>query len=153
MNELAPRRSPARARLRALALLLGSGLLLAPGARAEHPRIYALTGAHIVVAPGNVVEDGTVVLRDGRIEAVGAEIAIPPDAEVLQSLERVGNPEGSRSASESPTVLSEPARPRVSIQGRAGRFRDPRIRRRHPGFRPAGSPASARTHPAREPCA
>ena len=41
---------------------------------------YALVNARILVAPGNVIERGTVVLRDGRIEEVGPEIAAPSDA-------------------------------------------------------------------------
>jgi hypothetical protein len=49
-------------------------------AYAERPRIYALTNAKIVVAPGKTIEKGTIVLRDGLIEAVGENITIPPDA-------------------------------------------------------------------------
>jgi imidazolonepropionase-like amidohydrolase len=44
-----------------------------PLARAD----YALTNVRIVTAPGRVVERGTVVLRDGRIAAVGANVPIP----------------------------------------------------------------------------
>ncbi|KAF0249465.1 MAG: Amidohydrolase [bacterium] len=49
-------------------------------AYAERPRIYALTNAKIVVAPGKVINKGTIILRDGLIEAVGENIPIPPDA-------------------------------------------------------------------------
>lgn len=42
------------------------------------PRVdYALTNVRIVTAPGKVIERGTVVTRDGRIVAVGANVAIP----------------------------------------------------------------------------
>jgi len=41
---------------------------------------YALVNARILVAPGNVIERGTVVFRDGRIEDVGPGIAAPSDA-------------------------------------------------------------------------
>lgn len=44
------------------------------------PRIFALTGATVMASPGNTLERGTVVLRDGLIEAVGADVAIPSDA-------------------------------------------------------------------------
>jgi imidazolonepropionase-like amidohydrolase len=44
-----------------------------PLARAD----YALTNVRIVTAPGRVVERGTVVMRDGRIAAVGANVAVP----------------------------------------------------------------------------
>jgi imidazolonepropionase-like amidohydrolase len=50
-----------------------------PGA----PNIIAITDARIVLASGNVVEKGTLVLRDGRIEAVGAGVAAPPDARTI----------------------------------------------------------------------
>ncbi len=49
-----------------------------PGRAAAAPRVdYALTNVRIVTAPGRVIERGTVVTRDGRIAAVGANIAIP----------------------------------------------------------------------------
>jgi imidazolonepropionase-like amidohydrolase len=38
---------------------------------------YALTNVRIVTAPGKVIERGTVVFVDGRITAVGANVAIP----------------------------------------------------------------------------
>ena len=44
---------------------------------------YALVNARILVAPGNVIERGTVVFRDGRIEDVGPGIAAPSDAVLL----------------------------------------------------------------------
>ena len=46
------------------------------------PKVHALTGARIVTAPGRVIEKGTVVLRDGIIEAVGAKVTVPADARV-----------------------------------------------------------------------
>ena len=41
---------------------------------------FAIENARIVQAPGRVIDSGTVVIRDGLIEAVGADIAIPYDA-------------------------------------------------------------------------
>jgi hypothetical protein len=41
---------------------------------------YALTNARIVVAPGKVIEHGTVIIRDGRIAAVGANVTVPAGA-------------------------------------------------------------------------
>ena len=49
-------------------------------AKAEAPQVHALTGVRIVVAPGEVLESGTVVIRDGVLTAVGADIEIPADA-------------------------------------------------------------------------
>jgi hypothetical protein len=75
MSELSPRAPRA-----ALALVV---LALATAARAEAPRIHAITGARIVTAPGQVIARGTIVLRDGLIEAVGADVEPPPDARVI----------------------------------------------------------------------
>ncbi len=52
------------------------------GLRDQTPRWHALTGARIVVAPGKVIERGTLVMRDGRIVAVGADVAVPSGARV-----------------------------------------------------------------------
>ncbi len=49
-------------------------------AAAGPPQVHALTGVRIVTAPGQVVESGTVVLRDGVIEAAGAAVEPPADA-------------------------------------------------------------------------
>lgn len=58
-------------------------LLAAPAAMADRvPQIHAFTGVRIVVAPGKVIESGTLVVRDGLIEAVGANVAVPADARV-----------------------------------------------------------------------
>lgn len=46
------------------------------------PRTVALTHARLVVKPGSVVEDGTLLIRDGMIVAAGSKIAIPADAAV-----------------------------------------------------------------------
>ena len=52
------------------------------GLRDNLPALHALVGARIVVAPGEVIERGTIVVRDGVIEAVGADVAVPPGARV-----------------------------------------------------------------------
>ena len=57
-------------------------LAVAP-ALAQRPRVYAITGATVIGAPGQVLEGATVVVRDGLIEAVGIDVAIPADAETI----------------------------------------------------------------------
>jgi imidazolonepropionase-like amidohydrolase len=52
------------------------------GLRDASPRVHALVGARIVTAPDTVIENGTLVVRDGVIEAVGAGLAAPADARV-----------------------------------------------------------------------
>jgi hypothetical protein len=74
--------SPVRA---VLTLLAGLIALPAVAAGTEALRIHAITGARIVVAPGRVIERGTIVLRDGLIEAVGSRVAVPADAKVIEA--------------------------------------------------------------------
>ena len=67
-----------------------AALLLAPSASAqaigsETPLrpvtgTTAITNARVVVAPGRVLDRATVVVRDGRIVAVGRDAAVPFDA-------------------------------------------------------------------------
>jgi imidazolonepropionase-like amidohydrolase len=52
------------------------------GLRDNTPGIHALTGARVVVGPGTVLENATVVIRDGVIHAVGARLTPPADARV-----------------------------------------------------------------------
>jgi imidazolonepropionase-like amidohydrolase len=52
-------------------------------AQAQRPRVYAITGATVIVAPGNSLDNATVIVRDGLIEAVGADATVPADAEVI----------------------------------------------------------------------
>ncbi len=44
---------------------------------------YAITNARIVTVSGNTIEKGTVVVRNGLIEAVGADAKTPADAQVF----------------------------------------------------------------------
>ncbi|HEX7706162.1 MAG TPA: amidohydrolase family protein [Thermoanaerobaculia bacterium] len=51
--------------------------------RADAPGVYALTGATVHPASGPVIPTGIVVVRGGLIEAVGANVTIPPDATII----------------------------------------------------------------------
>src|SRR5690606_42105605 len=58
--------------------------------QAEAPRIagyengtYAIQRAQLHIGPGEVVEQGTLLIRDGLIEGVGKNVAIPDFAEVI----------------------------------------------------------------------
>jgi imidazolonepropionase-like amidohydrolase len=62
----------------AIALLAASSAL---GAEVT-PRAHAIVGARIVTAPGQVLERGTIVLRDGLVVAVGPSAPVPADARV-----------------------------------------------------------------------
>ncbi len=48
-----------------------------------HPRVVAIQGAKLVTAPGQVIEGGTLVIRDGMIVAVGKDVVIPAGAEII----------------------------------------------------------------------
>lgn len=53
------------------------------GIREHTPRLTAITHARLVVKPGVVVEDGTLLVRDGLIVAAGARVAVPAGAQVV----------------------------------------------------------------------
>ncbi len=54
----------------------------AEGIRKNTPTVHALINARIVQAPGKVIEHGTLVIRNGVIQAVGRNTVIPQDARV-----------------------------------------------------------------------
>src|SRR5690606_33155050 len=81
--------SPRRWLLIVLSLGLSTQLVAAPptlapppGLRQNTPEVHALVGARIVVAPGKVIERGTLVIRDGLITAVGEDVEAPRDARI-----------------------------------------------------------------------
>jgi imidazolonepropionase-like amidohydrolase len=57
----------------------------ASAGRAEggEPRYFAIKGARIVPVSGPTIENGTVVIANGLIQAVGADVQIPPEAWVI----------------------------------------------------------------------
>ena len=48
--------------------------------RADAPGVYAIRGARIVTASGAPIDAGTIVIRAGVIDAVGASVTVPADA-------------------------------------------------------------------------
>jgi len=54
--------------------------LLACAGSAAHGETIALTGGTVHTASGPTIENGTVVMSDGRITAVGANLAVPAGA-------------------------------------------------------------------------
>jgi imidazolonepropionase-like amidohydrolase len=63
--------------------IVAGALAFAVTPRAEAPQIYAIRGARLVTASGAPIATGTIVLRNGLIDAVGADVAVPPDAIVI----------------------------------------------------------------------
>ena len=46
---------------------------------------FAITNAEVWTVSGETIENGTVVVRDGKIQAVGRDVSIPGDAEVIDA--------------------------------------------------------------------
>jgi len=79
---LPARGRPALAVARSLVAALAVALVTVAPAVAATPRVHAIVGARIVTAPGQVIARGTLVMRDGVIVAVGANVPVPADARV-----------------------------------------------------------------------
>jgi imidazolonepropionase-like amidohydrolase len=54
-------------------------------AQSQAPSTYAITHAKIITLAGNTIDDGTVVIRDGKIAAVGANVGVPASAQVIDA--------------------------------------------------------------------
>ena len=52
------------------------------GLRENAPNVHALTKARMVPRPGEVIESGTILVRNGLIVAVGSNVPIPEDARI-----------------------------------------------------------------------
>ncbi len=68
-----------------IALFLAGLFLVPTGTRAEEPQVFAITNARIIPVSAGAIDSGTVVIRRGIIEAVGAGITIPADARVIDA--------------------------------------------------------------------
>ena len=64
---------------------------ITPAKYVAHPpvpaksRVYAIVGGTVHPVSGPVIPNGTVVLRDGKIQAVGAKVAVPKGAVVVNA--------------------------------------------------------------------
>lgn len=47
--------------------------------------VYAIRNARIVTVTNGVIERGTIIVKNGRIEAVGANVAVPKDAKLIDA--------------------------------------------------------------------
>jgi imidazolonepropionase-like amidohydrolase len=66
------------------ALVLAAALGLASAAPAAE-NVVAITGGRIVTVSGPVIERGTIVVQGGKIAAVGADVAVPEGATVVDA--------------------------------------------------------------------
>jgi imidazolonepropionase-like amidohydrolase len=89
--------------IRFSACVAAAALVFGLGARAETPRAYAIKGARIVTVSGAPIASGSIVMRNGLIESVGADTQLPSDAVVIDGagmtvypgLIDMGNPAGT----------------------------------------------------------
>ncbi len=63
-------------------LVWGQSTVQKEGLRENTPAVHAITNITIVPSPGKRIESGTIVIRDGVIQAAGANAAVPADARV-----------------------------------------------------------------------
>jgi hypothetical protein len=68
-----------------LALLAAAFTFTPLDAGSRATSVYAIKGVRIFTAAGAPIENGTIVVRNGVIEDVGASITAPPDAIVIEA--------------------------------------------------------------------
>ena len=54
-----------------------------PAPKTDVPKAYALVHAKIFTLAGAPIENGTLIIRDGKIAAVGGQVDVPQDAQVI----------------------------------------------------------------------
>ena len=60
-------------------------VLCGPVLFADAPGVYAITGGMVHPASGPPIANGTLVIRNGLIEAVGANVSVPSDATTIDA--------------------------------------------------------------------
>lgn len=66
-------------------LLLGLGLVALPAVAQEPtPDTFALVGVRVEVGDGRVLDKATILIKHGIIAAVGPDVKVPADAEVIK---------------------------------------------------------------------
>src|SRR5271169_4544880 len=68
-----------------LIALLAAVLAGAPASHAQASQSYAITGAKVFPISGPPMDGATIVIRDGKITAVGKGVAIPSGAKVIDA--------------------------------------------------------------------
>ncbi|QQS47946.1 MAG: amidohydrolase family protein [Acidobacteriota bacterium] len=65
--------------------LTGTQLLRPESVQAFDGEAWAIRGGRIVTVTGATIEKGTIVIRNGLIESVGADVQIPGDARIIDA--------------------------------------------------------------------
>ena len=67
------------------ALAVAASFVARTGSAQSQGEAFAIRGGTVVTVTGATIQKGTVVVRNGLIESVGAEVAIPGDARVIDA--------------------------------------------------------------------
>jgi len=110
-------RDPFRRRIWAAAALAAAILALAPAGLAEKPAVWAIINARIVPVSSPVIEKGSIVIRNGIIEAVGTSVSVPADARTIDAAGLTVYPGLIDALSD---IGIEEARPQAQAQQRPG---------------------------------
>ena len=70
---------------RVVLILVAACVLTSISSAQTPPTAYAITHAKIFTLAGAVIDDGMLVIRDGKIAAVGASVEVPAGAQVIDS--------------------------------------------------------------------
>ncbi len=70
---------------RLLGTLGAIALFSAPATALAQGETYAIRGGTVHTLAGSTIDGGTVVLQDGRITAVGADVSVPTGATVIDA--------------------------------------------------------------------
>jgi imidazolonepropionase-like amidohydrolase len=60
-------------------------LLMLPAARSAAPKYTAIRGGTVLTMAGKPIPNGTVLIKDDKIEAVGADVKVPSGATVVEA--------------------------------------------------------------------
>ena len=103
-------------------LVLARAAVLVVAAVPARGQTVAITGGRVLPVSGAPIERGTVLIRDGRIVAVGADVAVPADAQRVDATGKVVTP-GLVNAATALSVVdigAVPATRNISARGKDG---------------------------------
>jgi imidazolonepropionase-like amidohydrolase len=98
--------------LRLTGVAFGFALLLLPVVSAAQDQL-AIKGGRILPIVGEPIEDGVILVRDGTIQAVGPDVAIPIEARVIDATGKVVLPGFVEAHSPEPLVQANEVNPNV----------------------------------------
>ncbi|HET7042976.1 MAG TPA: amidohydrolase family protein [Gemmatimonadales bacterium] len=78
-------RTDGRTGARALTGFLAGAMLLLGSAASAHAQTIAITGGTVYPVSGPKIPNGTVIIRDGKVAQVGAGLAVPSGAQVIDA--------------------------------------------------------------------